>query len=367
MTVTAPSIGEKSFDNVNLTPGKKLTIDVALEPSVKEEPLPVSAQRPRNTGSGQTLITGTVTDQTGAVLVGAKATLDNGAGAKIEAQTNERGVYSFANVPPAVYTLTVTAPNFAPKVFDNMSVTPGLELPLDVQLEPRKEKTEVNVESSNVGRVETETATVSGTISQQDVEKQPLNGRNFSQLVALAPGVSNQTGQDEAKEGVVGSVNYSVNGGRVEYNSFEVDGSDVLNTGLNRSSSTLMVYPGLDSIQEVKVLTSNYGAQYGRTASGTVQVTTKSGTNSYHGGLFELVGNELFNDRNYFDQTPGAPEYRRQDFGGTFGGPLTIPHVFNTNKDKTFFFVSEEFHYDRTPTEYNEAVPGLHERGLTLV
>ena len=105
-----------------------------------------------------------------------------------------------------------------------------------------------------------------------------LNGRNFTQLIALAPGVSNQTGQDEAKVGVVGSVKYSVNGGRVEYNTFEVDGSDVLNTGLNGASSTLMVYPSLDAIQEVKVLTSNYGAQFGRTASGTVQVTTKSGT-----------------------------------------------------------------------------------------
>ena len=93
-----------------------------------------------------------------------------------------------------------------------------------------------------------------------------LNGRNFTQLIALAPGVSNQTGQDEAKVGVVGSVKYSVNGGRVEYNTFEVDGSDVLNTGLNGASSTLMVYPSLDAIQEVRVLTSNYGAQYGRTA-----------------------------------------------------------------------------------------------------
>jgi hypothetical protein len=133
------------------------------------------------------------------------------------------------------------------------------------------------VESSGVGQVETESSTVSGTITQKEVVSIGLNGRNFTQLIALAPGVSNQTGQDEAKVGVVGSVKYSVNGGRVEYNTFEVDGSDVLNTGLNGASSTLMVYPSLDAIQEVKVLTSNYGAQYGRTASGTVQVSTKVG------------------------------------------------------------------------------------------
>src|SRR5262249_40066079 len=154
-----------------------------------------------------------------------------------------------------------------------------------------------------------------------------------------APGVSNQTGQDEAKVGVTGSVKYSVNGGRVEYNSFEIDGSDVLNTGLNGASSTLMVYPSLDAIQEVKVLTSNYGAQYGRTASGTVQVTTKSGGSALHGVIYDFIRNEAFNSRNFFDtvfvtppplgQTTGgqvigdkSPLYRRQDFGGTIGGPL---------------------------------------------
>ena len=187
------------------------------------------------------------------------------------------------------------------------------------------------------------------------------------QLIALAPGVSNQTGQDEAKVGVVGSVKYSVNGGRVEYNTFEVDGSDVLNTGLNGASSTLMVYPSLDAIQEVKVLTSNYGAQYGRTASGTVQVTTKSGTTKLHGNLYEFIRNETFNARNYFDPPrPDAPLYRRQDFGGTIGGPLTIPHVYNSKQDKTFFFFSEEV----SPRENSHGLqPGsavLKERGLIM-
>ena len=139
---------------------------------------------------------------------------------------------------------------------------------LDAQPKPARAKEEVNVESGTVGQVETESATVSGTITQKEVVSIGLNGRNFTQLIALAPGVSNQTGQDEAKVGVVGSVKYSVNGGRVEYNTFEVDGSDVLNTGLNGASSTLMVYPSLDAIQEVKVLTSNYGAQLGAQRQG---------------------------------------------------------------------------------------------------
>ena len=117
----------------------------------------------------------------------------------------------------------------------------------------------------------------------------------------LEPG--NQTGQDEAKVGVSGSVKYSVNGGRVEYNTFDADGSDLLNVGINGANSTLIVYPSLDAIQEVKVLTSNYGAMYGRTASGTVLVTTKSGTAQFHGSGYEFLRNEVFNARNYFDQT----------------------------------------------------------------
>jgi len=319
------------------------------------------------TESGNASISGTVTDQTGAVVVGAKLSLENGAGLKREAESSATGSFSFTGLPPGTYNLTATAPNFAKKLFDNIALTAGLELTLEVPLEPAAAKPEeVNVESSNVGKVETETATVSGTITQEEVVKIQLNGRNFSQLIALAPGVSNQTGQDEGKVGVVGSVKYSVNGGRVEYNSFEVDGSDVLNTGLNGASSTLMVYPSLDAIQEVKVLTSNYGAQYGRTASGTTQVTTKSGTPAFHGNLYDFVRNEAFNARNFFDLGDRAPLYRRQDFGGTIGGPLTIPGVYNTRRDKTFFFFSEEVRLEKTPTEYNQAVPGLKERGLIL-
>lgn len=340
-------------------------------------------QEQTKTPGHNSAINGTVTDQTGAVVTGAKLLLKNQSGEQLETVTNDKGAYSFTGLNWGSYTLTVTAPNFAAKSFENILLTALPELTLNATLEPASEKTEVNVGSGGAGQVETETASVSGTISEQQLVSIGLNGRNFTQLIALAPGVSNQTGQDEAKVGVVGSVKYSVNGGRVEYNTFEVDGSDVLNTGLNGASSTLMVFPSLDAIQEVKVLTSNYGAQFGRTASGTVQVTTKSGTPQLHGNLYEFIRNEAFNARNYFDivystppplgqtcceQTFGskAPLYRRQDFGGTIGGPLFIPHVFNPRKDKTFFFFSEEFRLEKTPTEYNQAVPGLKERGLLL-
>jgi hypothetical protein len=391
LTVSAPNLADAVFDNVTLAPGQHLVLDATLmtisakpatEAVAVPEAGPTAGAPLQNTTQGEKgAISGTVTDQTGAVVPDAKAVLTGATGQTLQTKVNEKGLYSFTGLDAGTYKLVVSAPNFGDMPFDNINLTAGLELTLDAQLKPGSAKEEVNVESGTVGQVETESASVSGTITQKEVVSIGLNGRNFTQLVALAPGVSNQTGQDEAKVGVVGSVKYSVNGGRVEYNTFEVDGSDVLNTGLNGASSTLMVYPSLDAIQEVKVLTSNYGAQFGRTASGTVQVTTKSGTPRFHGNLYDFVRNEAFNSRNYFDtiytsapplgqltggQTFGekAPLYRRQDFGGTIGGPLYIPHIFNRQKDKTFFFFSEEFRLEKTPTEYNQAVPGLRERGL---
>jgi hypothetical protein len=392
LAVSVPDLANAVFDNIHLVAGQRLTLDATLMPATaKSAVLPEGEAQTEKaaTTSVQTAvgdkgaITGSVTDQSGAVVAEAKAVLTNAAGTTRETHVDEKGTFSFTGLEAGIYKLVVSAPNFSDTPFDNINLTSGLELTLDASLKPASAKEEVNVESSTVGQVETETASVSGTITQKEVVSIGLNGRNFTQLVALVPGVSNQTGQDEAKVGVVGSVKYSVNGGRVEYNTFEVDGSDVLNTGLNGASSTLMVYPSLDAIQEVKVLTSNYGAQFGRTASGTVQVTTKSGTPQWHGNLYDFVRNEVFNSRNFFDiiytslpppgqltggQTFGskAPLYRRQDFGGTIGGPLYIPHVFNTAKSKTFFFYSEEFRLEKTPTEYNQAVPGLKERGLIL-
>ena len=328
----------------------------ATQQTVVSQGFTVTAER------GKAAIYGIATDQSGAVIQGAVATLTGPAG-PVSVNANTLGQYVINGISPGQYKLSVTAPGFAPFETD-ATLTPDLAVELDAPLQPKGSVTEVNVQSGGPTEIQTESAHIEGTITQKEVLQTGLNGRNFTQLIALAPGVSNQTGQDEALVGVKGSVKYSVNGGRVEYNNFDVDGSDVLNAGLNGAESTLMVYPSLDSIQEVKVLTSNYGAQYGRSASGTVLVTTKSGGKDLHGGAYDFVRNEFFNARNYFDQTTKAPLYRRQDFGGTIGGPLFIPGAFNTKKDKTFFFWSEEFRLEKTPQEFNQAVPTLPERGI---
>lgn len=336
----------------------------AASPPQAAPPAQAAPTVTRQTGPGS--MAGAVSDQTGAVVVGATVKISNGTSMTEAVTTSATGTYSFKDLPPGSYTLTVNAKGFKDFSADHISVLAGAEVPLDVSLEPAAAVSEVNVTGSKAATVETENAEVSGTITQKEVVKLQLNGRNFTQLIALTPGVSNQTGQDEAKVGVQGSVKYSVNGGRVEYNTFEVDGSDVLNTTLPESQSTLVVYPSLDAISEIKVLTSNYGAEYGRTASGTVLVTTKSGGNAWHGNGYEFFRNEAFNARNYFDQTTKAPLYRRNDFGFTLGGPLYIPGVYNEKKDKTFVFFSEEVRLEKSPSElepnFNRAVPTLAER-----
>jgi len=310
------------------------------------------------------VIEGTVTDSSGAVVVGAKITVTDNAGVAHTAISDGQGNYAVRSLPPASFAVSVSAKDFAPFHTESLALSAGQTLTMDVTLRLAKESTVVIVEGQKAAEVETETAQVSGTITQKELVTLGLNGRNFTQLISLTPGVSNQTGQDEAKVGVVGSAKYSVNGGRVEYNTFSLDGSDILNTGINasRGQAPLIVYPSLDALSEVKVLTSNYGAMYGRTASGTVLATTKLGTTSFHGDLYEFVRNEIFNARNYFDQTASAPLYRRNDFGGTLGGPFFIPGIYDRKRSKTFFFVSEEFRLEKSPVSFNQAVPSVAER-----
>ena len=316
------------------------------------------AQEPNAGGS----ISGVVTDASGAVVPGAMITVTNGAGVSQQAASNDSGEYSVSSLAVGVYKVSVSAMGFEDFRSENVTVNAGMKVEMNVTLQLAGTKTSLTVQGGEIARVETETAQVSGTITHEELVKIGLNGRNFTQLITLAPGVSNETGQDEATVGVTGSVKYSVNGGRVEYNTFDVDGSDLINVGINGDKSTLVVYPSLDAIQDVQVLTSNYGAMYGRSASGTILVTTKSGSQQFHGNLYEFVRNEMFNARNFFDQTAHAPLYRRNDFGFTLGGPLFIPGLYNKKKDKTFFFFSEEAHLEKTPIEFNQAVPSMAER-----
>jgi hypothetical protein len=305
---------------------------------------------------------GQVTDSQGAAIPKAKIQVTNeDTAVTLTTTTDTSGNYTVPYLSAGHYQVIVQAPGFN-QYISVLALGMGQALNNNIQLTVGSAQATVDVTaSSEVTQVNTQNAEVSGTITGKEVAGLQLNGRNFTQLIALTPGVSNQTQQDEARVGLRGSVSYSVNGGRTEYNSFLVDGSETMNVGINKDHTSLVVTPSIDAIQEIKVLTSNYGAMYPSTGNGTTIVTTKSGADQLHGNLFEFVRNEMFNAKGYFDVTNGAPLYRRNDFGGTIGGPVVIPHLYD-GRGKTHFFFSEEARFEKDPYPFRQAVPSLAER-----
>ena len=300
-------------------------------------------------------ITGTVRDNSGAVIAAAQVTVsDSDKGILHTAQTNSDGDYLVGGLGAGSYNVTVMAPGFKKYEAKAVVLRVGEKIRVDCALVVGKVSSEVVVEGSAAGQVETQSSEVAGTITGKQISQLELNGRNFVQLITLIPGVSNQSGQDEGTVGVAGNVLYAINGGRTEYNNWEVDGGDNMDNGSNGS---LNVYPNVDALSEVRVLTSTYGAQYGRNGSGTIEAVTKSGTNEFHGEVFEFLRNELFNAHNYFDPPDtDKPAYKKHDFGYIVGGPI--------RKNKTFFFWSQEFRREDVPfAVYNQRLPSSAERG----
>ena len=239
-----------------------------------------------------------MTDQSGAAVPDAQVTVSSlDRGIDRPTTTNSSGDYLVAGLPSGPVNVSVVGQGFKKYEVKGVILQVGQKARADVALEVGAAKEEVTVEGSNVAQVETQSSDLAGTVNGKQITQLQLNGRNFTQLVTLVPGVSNQTGQDEGTVGINGNVSFSINGGRTEYNNWELDGGDNMDNG---SNSTLNVYPSLEAIAEFKVLTSNYGAQYGRNGSGTVEVETKSGTNRFHGNAYEFVRNDAFNASNYF-------------------------------------------------------------------
>jgi hypothetical protein len=313
------------------------------------------AARAQDTAS----ITGTVTDSSGAAVPNAQVAVKNSEhGINRSSTSNGSGDFLFASLPIGSYDLTVAAAGFKKYEARGIILRVADKARVNVPLQVGTITTEVIVQGTEVAQVETQSSDLGGTVTGKEITQLELNGRNFTQLITLVPGVTNQSGQDEAQVGVNGNVAFSVNGGRTEYNNWEMDGGDALDNGSNTS---LNVYPSIDAIAEFKVETSNYGAQYGRNGSGTVEIETKSGTSHFHGDLYEFVRNDMFNATQYF--LPNVPAYKKNDFGGTIGGPIYIPGHYNQGKQKTFFFWSEEWRRDIVPSGFSvTTVPSMAER-----
>lgn len=307
-------------------------------------------------------VTGTVRDASGSVIPGAEVQFSSSAiGITRTTTTNDQGDYLAGGLPVGTYDLSVTAKGFKSFSAKGVIVRVAEKARVDVALELGEITEKIVVEGTNVAQVETQSSDLSGIVTGKEISQLELNGRDFTRLVTLVPGVSNQTGRDTGQVGLDGNISYSINGGRQEYNNWQVDGANNMDTG---SNNTLDVFPNIDAIAEFRVLTSNYSAVYGRNGSGNIEVVTKSGTKSFHGDVFEFLRNDMFNANDFFDNAAGNPKpaYKKHDFGYTIGGPVYIPNHYNSNKEKTFFFWSQEWRRERNPFSFNQAVPSSGER-----
>ena len=281
-------------------------------------------------------ILGTITDQSGAVLPGVKVTVTNVAtNVASETTTDKTGFYQVLNLPIGTYRITAGHEGFRTVERTTAPLEINQALRVDLKLEVGAVSEKVLVEGAAEG-VETVNPTIGQSVTSRPIVNMPLNGRDVLDLALLQPGVMEDNPED------TGAGHYNIGGGRADSVTFLLDG------GLNNDliGNDVVLDPNPDSIQEFRILTSNYTAEYGRNGGGVISVVTKSGTNQYHGSAFDFVRNTDFDANAYFNKNPFLnPEplprndLKRHQFGGTFGGPITIPHVIN-GKDRFFFFVA---------------------------
>jgi Carboxypeptidase regulatory-like domain len=300
-------------------------------------------------------ILGVVRDASGALIPGVSITVKHTeSGLTRTVISSERGSYNVPLLPVGAYEITTTMPGFKQEVRSGINVVVGQEAVVDLTLEVGAAAEQVTV-SEEAPLVNTTTSPTSGVITEQQVKDLPLNGRSFDQLITLNVGVTNTT--SNTLNGATWNM-FSVAGKRPETNRYTINGVDWIGgaatgqfiTPFGASNSLL----GVEAMREFNVLTDTYGAEYGKRAGAQVTVVTTSGTNQVHGDAFEYLRNSAFDARNFFDQTIGAPPFKRHQFGGALGGPL--------KKDKLFLFGTYEAFVQRLSVASASIVPGAFAR-----
>lgn len=291
-------------------------------------------------------ISGTVTDPTGAVVPSATVTATQAStGLMVKTTASAEGVYVFPTLAPSVYDLSVTAAGFQAYTQKGLQLRADGALTANLVLHPGSATETVTV-NAEAAQVDVTTGTLSQVIGTSQVSELPLNGRNASALteevagITLAPPAQADQGNTKTFPMVVA---ISANGTLVGQTNYMLDGGN----NIDEYTNVNMPFPMPDSIQEFSIQTNNYNAQYGQNAGGVVNIITRSGSNNWHGDLFEYVRNRALNAANYFTYNTATNKktvdpLKRNQFGGTVGGPLEIPHLFKG--DKTFGF----FGYQRT-------------------
>ncbi len=293
-------------------------------------------------------INGTVTDPTGALVPDAKVTIRNSDKNTVErtVTTDAQGNYSAPLLAVGHYTVTVEKPGFKAATRTDVVLNVNQKITLNLTMELGNETESVTVQESPV-QVELTSPAANNVVSGVQVRELSLNNRNYEQLVALAPGVSSGASDQlyigtSNPLGGTNVVSFSINGNRNSANNWTADGADNVDRGANL---TLLNYPSVDSIAEFNVMRGQYLPELGRSASGQINVITKSGTRDFHGDAYEFVRNDAFSANYFFNNANGrpTPPLRYNNFGYTVGGPLFIPGIYNKDRNKTFFFWSQEF------------------------
>jgi hypothetical protein len=293
-------------------------------------------------------ISGTISDATGALIVGATVTLtntDRGQDLRV-LTTGSSGFYTATSLPLGTYTVKVTDPGFKTETVTGLQLHAADALTVNKVLVAGSVSEVITVTAAEA-QLNLEDSTSQTLINSEQMSEMPLVTRNYESLMNLQPGVAFGGATDDLTRGPAGlsgassTVAFSVNGGRTTSNGWTIDGADNLDRGANL---TLYTYPSPDAIAEFKVLRGQYSAQFGRNASGQIDVVTKSGTNKFHGSGYEFLRNDYFDANGYANDSLGThiTPYRYNVFGFSLGGPVYIPKVYNGHS-KTFFFVSEEW------------------------
>jgi len=310
-------------------------------------------------------ISGTVKDPSGSIIVNAHVSVrESNTGLSYETRTDNKGYYTFPVLPVGHYVLAVVAPGFGKYERNEIVLDTNAALTLNALLAVGGGSQSVTV-TDNTLHVETASTQLGQVITGRQMNAVPLDGRSYTDLLSLQPGVApetaitNTTVQDVGAtvlnpSGALNPGNLSVNGQRETANFFSMNGSDV-EEDVNAGTA---VIPNLDSISEFRIITSNFDAEYGEFSGGQISVVTKSGTNNYHGNVFEFVRNTDLDARNYFSPTRGA--FRQNQFGGTFGGPI--------RKSKLFFFLDYQGTRQTQGVDTGDiAVPSSADRAGNLI
>jgi len=291
-------------------------------------------------------ITGIVSDQSGAVIAGANITLtDLTTGATKATTSSETGLYDMAGLNAGTYNMTVAAKGFQTFVQNGIVVNVSATFRVDPKLTVGAESTTITVQADAL-TVQSDSNVVSTLISEQQITELATANRNVVALATLGLGVSGNLPDSNTPTSVGSSFAISFNGLNQAHNIWLIDGGEAYDRGSGGKSSMM---PSQDALGEFQVLASNYPPDYGISSGGTVSMSIKRGSQAFHGTLWEFVRNDALQAHNYFDYnastgtTKNKPELRLNIFGGNVGGPLFIPNVYNTNKQRTFFFYNQEW------------------------